>query len=151
MFALSFYGDDAGKTDENDYVVAAGLVGTVAQWDRFCADWRLQLARVDLPYFHASQFFGGSDIFVGWNTNARKIERERLLTALGGIIKDYTFHSFTTGIHVPGWVKANEEYMLEEMGFSSFPLAARLIAQRTRQWAEKDRYNSAEIEFIFDQ
>jgi hypothetical protein len=151
VYAFTFYADDAGKRDEDDYVVAGGFLGTVAQWERFCSDWRLTLASVGLPFFHATQFFNGADIFAGWNDQKRKKEREELLQALGQIITDYTVHSFTAGVHVPGWLKANEEYMLDEVGFSPFPLAARIAVQRARQWAEEIGHNPQDIECIFDQ
>jgi hypothetical protein len=151
VYTLTFYADDAGKRDDNEYVVAGGFLGTVAQWERFCSDWRLKLASAGLPYFHATEFFNGSDMFVGWNRPERKKDREELLRVLGQIIKDYSLHSFTAGVHVPGWLKANEEYMLDETGRSPFPLAARIAVQRARQWAEKSGRNPDEIECTFDQ
>jgi hypothetical protein len=83
---LAFYADDAGKKDNNAYVIAAEYVGLVAQWERFCADWRLQLASVGLPEFHASEFFPGYGIFAGWNDKKREAEKTRLLTSLAEII-----------------------------------------------------------------
>ena len=75
MFALTFYGDDAGKTDENDYVVAGGCVETVAQWERFCPDWQLRLASVGLPYFTlATSLPAMTSTVVGIQKNARRSE-----------------------------------------------------------------------------
>jgi hypothetical protein len=151
VYAHTFYADDAGKRDEDAYVLAGGFLGTVAQWERFCSDWRLKLATVGLPYFHAVEFFNGTGIFAGWNRPERKKDREALLQVLAQIIADFSLHSFTAAVHVPGWVKANEEYMLDEMGFSPFPLAARIAVQRARQWAEANGHNPEQIECIFDQ
>ena len=55
-------------------------------------------------------------------------------------------------LSIPSWLKINDDYMLEEMGFSPFPMAARLAVQRARQWAAKTgQFNIDEIEYIFDQ
>jgi len=100
MFALTFYADDAGKRDDSNWVVAGGWIGTIAQWDRFCSDWRLQLASVGLPYFHATDFFTGyGEVFAGWNSDKRKKDREELLRKLSRIIGAYSLHSFTVSVH----------------------------------------------------
>ena len=126
---LTFYGDDAGKKYDHNYVVAGGYVGLVSQWERFCPDWRLQLASVGLSEFHANEFFNGVGIFAGWEKPERKEERETLLAALAQIIKDYTLQGFCCVVNVPEWYQVNEDYMLDECGFSPFPLGARTVAQ----------------------
>ena len=148
---LTFYADDAGKKDENEYVIVAGYIGLVAQWERFCSDWRLKLASVGLSEFHASEFFTGNGLFQGWNTDKRKRDRERLLKTLAQIIHSYSLQSFTCMIYVPGWHKANEDYMLDEAGFAPFPLAGRIAVQRVRSWCERSGYDARQVEYIFDQ
>lgn len=148
---LTFYADDAGKKADHDYTVVAGYIGLVAQWERFCSDWRLLLASVGLPEFHASDFFTGYGIFSGWEKRDRSQARAKLLSALAEIISDYSLHSFTCVVHTPGWLKVNEDYMLEEMGFSPFPIGGRTVAQCARQWCRDSGHDPDRVEYIFDQ
>jgi hypothetical protein len=67
VLALTFYADDAGRKEADKYVVAGGYIGLVAQWERFCSDWRLRLPSVGLPEFHASDFFKiKSNLIANW-------------------------------------------------------------------------------------
>jgi hypothetical protein len=65
VLMLTVYADDAGKAQEHDYVLTSAYIGLVAQWERFCSDWRLRLARAGLSEFHANEFFNGAGIFAG--------------------------------------------------------------------------------------
>jgi hypothetical protein len=150
ILMLTFYADDAGKKDDNRYVVAAGYIGLRAQWDRFCVDWRLLLASKGLPYFHATDFFTGADVFAGWNTENRKRERETLLKNLGAIIEASALYSFACIVDVASWFRANEKFLLDECDFAPFPLAARMVVQRTRQWAEANGREISQILYVFD-
>jgi len=151
VIALRFYADDAGKKEADRYVVAGGYIGLVAQWERFCSDWRLRLASVGLPEFHANEFFNGYGIFVGWNTKQRKADRDKLLSALAEIIRDYSLHSFTCAVHTADWFEVNEDFMLEEMGFGPFPLAGRAVVERVQRWCARTGNDPSTVEYIFDQ
>jgi hypothetical protein len=151
VIALTFYADDAGKKEAGKYVVAGGYIGLVAQWERFCSDWRLSLASVGLPEFHASDFFTGNDIFVGWNSKERKADREKLLITLAEIIHDYSLMSFTCAVHTADWFEVNEDFMLEEMGFAPFSLAGRAVIERVQKWCGETRHDPSTVEYIFDQ
>jgi hypothetical protein len=148
---LTFFGDDAGKKDANEYVVVGGYLGLAAQWERFAPDWRLTLARVGLSEFHASEFFTGNGIFNGWNTKERAHDMAALLRTLAQIIHDYSLQSFACQVYVPGWRKANEDYMLEESGFAPFSLAGRVVVQRVRDWCRNFGHDPRQLKCIFDQ
>ncbi len=151
ILMLTFYADDAGKKDDHDYIVVAGYIGLVAQWERFCTDWRLALARSGLPEFHASDFFTGSGIFAGWENKKRAGERKQLLTTLAQIVNDYALQSFSCIIDISGWLKANEDYLLDEAGFSPYPLGGRTVVQRVREWCPQFGHDPTRVEYIFDQ
>jgi len=148
---LTFYADDAGHKDSDNYVVIAGYVGLVAQWERFCSDWRLQLAAKGLPEFHASDFFTGNGIYKGWDSKERQHDKEELLTGLAQIVRDYSLASFSCFIDVHGWFRANDEYLLDEVGFSPFPLGGRTVVERVRTWCAESGFDPSRVEYIFDQ
>ncbi len=148
---LTFYADDAGKRDDHEYVIVAGYIGLAAQWERFCFDWRLRLAKAGLPEFHAVEFFNGAGIYAPWQEKNKARERDLLLGDLAQIINDYSLQSFTSIVYVPGWQKANESYMLEEMGFSPFPLGGRVAVQRVREWCPSSGHDVSQVGYIFDQ
>ena len=148
---LTVYADEAGKPDDHDYVLVAGYIGLQAQWESFCADWRLRLAKAGLPAFHANKFFNGAGIFAGWETKERQGEREALIRDLAKIIRDHVKQSFTCAIHVPGWNRLNEEFSLTECQFTPYVMCGRMIVARARDWVKAVGYDPNEIEYIFDQ
>jgi hypothetical protein len=150
IIMLTFYADDARKTDQSDYIHIAAYVGLTAQWDQFSIDWRLRLAKAGLKEFHANKFFHGSDEFAGWNKKEREGERKNLLRDLVEIIGSGKLFSFICVVHVPSWRKLNEEYCLEERSLRPYPLAGRTIVKLAREWWEMRGNDPNEIKYIFD-
>ena len=148
---LTFYADDANKTDQHDYVHVAAYVGLAAQWENFAIDWRLRLAKAGLSWFHASEFFNGVGEFAGWNSKDREGVRKVLLRDLVEIIGEGKLFSFITVIHVPSWRKLNEKYCLEERYLRPYPLAGRTIVRLARNWWQERGHDPREIKYVFDQ
>lgn len=148
---LTFYGDAAYGTG-NDYLVVAGIIATVAQWEnKFCVDWRLTLAKAGLPEFHAAPFFGGAPPFIGWNTKEREGERNMLLADLSEIIGQNVLQAFACMIHLPSWRVLNDRYILTERCLTPYALCGRTAARFGNDWCRKTNRDPKAMEYIFDQ
>src|ERR1035437_4086229 len=150
---LTFYADDSGKEHQHEYIVVAGYIGLVAQWDRFTPDWRVRLAQAGFPKsgFHARKFFPGSGEFAEWakpeNTGARNI----LLNDLAKMINRYALHSFACAVHVPAWQTVNAEYCLAERLLRPYPLCGRTIVKQVRDWCQATGHDPGAVRYVFDQ
>jgi hypothetical protein len=51
---LTTYFDEAGGEDHG-FTVVCGWVASIEQWDGFEVDWKLFLAKYDVPYFHMKE------------------------------------------------------------------------------------------------
>lgn len=147
---LTFYADDSGKKADHEYLVVAAYVGLAAQWETFSVDWRLRLAKAGLTWFHASDFFHGTDEFSGWNSKERAGERKNLLSDLVQIIGKATLQSFLCHVHVPAYDQLNAEFMLKERNVTPFSLCARTIVGQARNWWRERGGDYKNIKYVFD-
>jgi hypothetical protein len=147
---LTFYADDANKTDQHDYIHIAAYIGLVEQWNQFSIDWRLRLAKAGLTWFHANEFFNGAGEFATWNLKQREGERTILLQDLTEIIGRARLFSFICVVHVPSWQKLNKEYCLEERCLRPYPLAGRTIIRLAQNWWRARGHDWKDINYIFD-
>jgi len=77
---LKGYFDDSGTHADSDVVVVGGLIGTVAQWQAFEADWLAKLAeplpgKPPLKSFHLSPCKAGKGEFEGYSLAERDAVR----------------------------------------------------------------------------
>jgi hypothetical protein len=149
---LTFYADDANKTDQHEYIHVAAFVALTEQWEsNFSVNWRLRLARAGLDAFHANKFFNGAPPYQTWNKPERAGERKNLLSDLVEIIGQGSLFSFISVVHVPSWRKLNEEFCLEERCLRPYPLAGRTIVRLARNWWQARGRDPKEVKYIFDQ
>lgn len=143
MFAHTAYFDDSGKKEQKILVVG-GYVATVHGWGKFCADWRLALAKKHIAEFKRADF------------NMHKIgdwpqpERGRFLRDLAQIIHSYTKHAFCYAVNMPDWCRANETYQMAEKNYYPYPLCARTCIKGVREWCDENGYDKGEVEYVFD-
>src|SRR5437773_2363966 len=83
--------DDAGSPDHG-FTVVSGWVSTIDRWEQFDADWRLLLARYNLPYFSMKECAQFKKEFQGWEN--RLGTRDKFLRTAAGIIKSYVLYGF---------------------------------------------------------
>src|SRR5262249_7918063 len=84
LFAmLATYCDASGGKDQ-PMMVVAGYVSTLGAWQAFHSNWKLVLAKYDIPYFHMKEFAHFRGPFEGWQ--AKEGTRRNLLSDLASVI-----------------------------------------------------------------
>ena len=139
---LTAYCDASGGPDHG-LMVVAGWISTVAQWDRFDADWRLLLARYDLPYFHMKEFAHSKGPFEAWKGEEGK--RRTFLSTACEIIRNYILASIAVGVEYSVFELVDQIYYLTESVALPYCLCARTCIAETNRWAERHAYHQAHI------
>ena len=113
---------DASGTEDQPVVAVAGWIGPVARWDTFEVDWKIALARFDVPYLHMKEFAHFKGPFETWKGDEPK--RRAFLATLTHVI-----HSSATmiiGTLVPTDVvrEVDREFCVTEHLGNAFTVAA---------------------------
>ncbi len=147
LFMFSAYFDASGGPDQHATVVG-GYLATVEEWERFDVDWRLLLAKEDLPYFHMKEFTANRKVFsTGWDNETR---RSRFLRQLSEIIAAYVRHSFSWSVVHRAFVAIDKKYDLSSRVGNPYCFCARGCAAKIRMWLDAQGYRGEPIEYIFE-
>lgn len=147
MLMLSGYFDKSGQADQAATVVC-GYVSTVDKWEQFEIDWRLVLAKTEVPYFHMTDFVACRAPFdKGWKGNEQK--RKRFLNDLIEIIKSYALRTFSSTVINTAFDEVNIRYQLSEYAGNPYAFCGRNCAGKVRQWKDAN-HADCPIEYIFE-
>jgi hypothetical protein len=89
---LTCYFDEAGGEDHG-FIIVSGFVSTVAQWQQYEYDWKLMLAKYDVPYLHMKEISQFRGPFAKWKSAPGT--RSQFLACASGIISDRAQHAFS--------------------------------------------------------
>ncbi len=151
MFAMlkgyTAYFDASGGTNLPETVVA-GYVSTVEAWEAFEVDWKIALARYNVPYFHMNEFAGCREAFKSpkWKS---EFYRAEFLKVLASIIKSCAIMSLGCGVEHSVFNKMNESFRIGER-FNPYALCGRDCAVKAKRIIRANYSDTAPIEYIFE-
>jgi hypothetical protein len=76
------------------------------------------LARFGVRYFRMTEFVYFKGPFKGWEN--RETDRRELIQRAVAIIAGFAWASFGAGLLMDDWNLCNQQYMMEEEGFSPY-------------------------------
>jgi hypothetical protein len=130
MAEYSVYSDDSGHPDDQPFVVAAGYVGSEAQWLAFEPQWKAALARHGLgDVFHMTDFM---------RKNRSVKARKPVLDDLEAIVRANQLVPVSGAVEIAGYKKVNEVFVLEETLGTPYALAARAMAISVNKWKSEN-------------
>ncbi len=151
LFAMfTTYHDAAGGKDHG-FIIVSGWLSSLVRWDRFEVDWRLLLAKYNLPYFHMKEFVQSKGPFAkNWQGNEPK--RARFLAHAVSIIKSHVEYGAACFVEFDVFAKINRTYKLGEMVGVPYSLAGRDCVAHFNEYL-RTRHNGVlpQIDYIFDQ
>jgi hypothetical protein len=111
MLAYASYWD-ASYDPKAKITVVAGAAGPVWVWEKCEIDWRLALAKFDVPYLHMKEFiyFVGPYSTPAWKSEGRRAE---FLALMAKIVGTATMVGISRLVSQSTFDKANEKYELD--------------------------------------
>ncbi len=106
MAVLAGYLDDSGTHQGSPIVTVAGGVASVPQWIRFSRQWKKQLDRWNVEFFHMADFVSGHGKYKGWDEN----RKDHALSVLVKIINDNVRFLVGNAVYTGQFAKANAKY-----------------------------------------
>lgn len=129
-------------------VVVSGWLSTVERWERFTVDWKLVLAKFNLPYFHMKEFAHSRGAFdSGWKGENSK--RELFIRSLLGVIQDHVKASFSCMVEGQVFDGVDKEYEVRENFGNEFALCGRTCVADVNKWARANGYGLP-VEYVFE-
>jgi len=140
---------DCSRSGQGDgVVVVSGWLSSVDRWLRFETDWKLTLAKFDVPYFHMREFAHSAGAYSsGWKGENNK--RELFVRALLEIISDYGLASFSCLIETSVFDKIDKEYEVREFFGNEYALCGRTCVAEVTRWSQANGYGVPD-EFVFE-
>src|SRR5260370_6225092 len=112
LFAMfTCYLDEAGGPDQG-FMVVAGYVASVEQWEQFEADWKLFLISYKVPYFHMSRLAQFKSPYAKWENSP--MFRARFLSDAAQIIQSRVKRGFSCFVRYEDFKNADDKYELQE-------------------------------------
>ena len=139
---------DSEKGIPDISTVVAGFISGVEVWERWEADWRIALAKFDVPYFHMKEFAARQKAYkdVKWRSERY---RARFLSTLIEITNSLTLLSISTSIKQSLFDYHNRSFRLDER-FNPYVLCGVKCAVEAREFVRHTLKSDLPIAYIFD-
>ncbi|MGD0548630.1 MAG: hypothetical protein ABR991_12480 [Terracidiphilus sp.] len=144
---VTCYFDEAGGDDlRRTYV--CGYVASIAQWERFEIDWKILLAKYDVPYFHMKECAQFKGPFAKWKSN--QSDRSYFLRDAAQIIRMNTQHGFISLLSHDIFEEADRLYHFRKVFKTAYSLAGRCCIESAYEWRKNTTEGALDIEFVFE-
>jgi hypothetical protein len=131
IFAMmTCYFDESGGVDLG-WIFACGYAASVRQWERFEIDWKILLAKYDVPYFHMTECAHFEKHFAKWKNN--QSARSCFLRDAAEIVRQNVRHSFVALVSYEIFAAADLYYKLSEIFKSPYSLAGRACVEAAHE------------------
>jgi hypothetical protein len=137
---MTCYFDESGG-DDIKWTYVCGYAASITQWERFEIDWKIFLAKYDVPYFHMKEFSHSKGPFEKWKTD--EAIRSCFMREAAEIIRHTIQHSFVSLVSHEIFAEANTHYKFHEVFSSPYALAGRACIESAYEWGK-------EIEYVFE-
>jgi len=147
LFAMfTGYFDEAGGEDHG-FTVVTGWIASIREWERFETDWKILLAKYNLPYFHMKEFSQSKGPFESWYKQEGR--RSNFLRLAVEIIACYVKQGFACYVDHAVFDKVNANYDLSTAIGVPYSLAGRDCVAHSNQWL-LNRKEELPIEYFFE-
>jgi hypothetical protein len=144
---LTCYFDEAGGIDHG-FIVVAGYIASVEQWEHFEADWKLFLISYKIPYFHMAKLSQFKGPYAKWADCPNF--RARFLIDAAAIIQSRVQRGFACFVPYEDFKRADCDYELREGLNSPYALAGMLCVANAIMWVRRAKNPPVNLEYIFE-
>lgn len=136
------YFDEAGGRDQG-FMVVAGWAATVEQWERFQIDWRLVLAKHNVPYLHMKELSAFDGPYRKWKDAPGP--RANFLRDAAEVVSDHVQVGCVSFTAYETFYKIDKIYGLASKFSSPYALTGRTCVLLANRWRAK-----LDFEYVFD-
>jgi hypothetical protein len=140
--------DEAGDRKDG-FTVVAGWVSSTAQWEQFEWDWRIVLAKYDVPYLHMKLYSQSKGPFSKWAGKANDGTRRRFMEDMISIIKDHTDHWLACYSNDELFNQIDRRFNLRENIQTTYALAGRACVAQVDLWA-RSQVPRKDVGYVFE-
>lgn len=151
LFAMLTAYFDESHEDQFGMTFVCGWLASVEQWQRFEYDWKLFLAKNDVPYFHMEEFAHSIGPFAKWKNKSEEGTRRKFMRTAADIIIDTIQRGFVCVISDQMFEECDDFYELRTRFGSPYALAGRTCANLVVEWASTaTTFPRSDIEYVFE-
>jgi len=140
---------DEGISDKQAFLVVAGWLSDVRNWEQFESDWRIFLAHYNVPYFHMKEYSQSKGPFAKWEDKQWSGTRRNFIHDAAEIISGCVKWGFISHVSYAVFWRINERYRLTERFHSPYALAGWSGISLVNDWCERQQ-NMADIKYVFE-
>ncbi len=145
---LTCYFDESGG-DHLGLTCVCGFVASVNQWERFEFDWKIFLAKYDVPYFHMKEYSQSKGPFAKWADERMSATRASFMRDAAEIIKATTQCMFISMVVHEIFDLVDTKYRVRDVFSSPYALAGRLCVALANTWRRKTTM-PLDMEYVFE-
>ena len=153
MAFYSAYFDESGvrQPEIGCILVVSGWIASVTQWEQFEFDWKLFLAKYDVPYLHMNEYAHSVGPFKKWEGKGKEGTRRNFIGDAAEIIRNTIQAGFACGVSEQVFDQTDSVYELRSKFPNPYALAGRSCASLAVEWQKKsNRGLSQEIRYVFE-
>ena|SRR5882672_3213114 len=147
MFTAYF--DESGGKDIG-FTFVAGYAASIAEWNSFEVDWKLFLAKFQVPYLHMKWFSQSTNCYTKWKGKENEPIRSRFMGMAAEIINAHARRAFLSMVSNEEFEEIDKIYTLHERFKSPYALTGRAAIGLANNWARNPRTRSLDIEYVFE-
>src|SRR5258707_13441028 len=149
MLVAYFDESEVQQPEIGGLLIVSGWIASVAQWEQFEFDWKLFLAKYDMPYLHMKEYAHSVGPFKKWE--GKEGTRRNFISDAADIIRNTIQGGFACGVSEQVFEQTDAVYELRSKFPSPYALAGRSGASMAVEWQKKrDRGLSQEIRYVFE-
>jgi len=135
------------ESEQSNVLCVAAYIGYAKEWGRFTKQWRKQLRKKDIEFFHMKDFMDSrSDLRRKLGSPKEALEFYEVLT---GLIRKYTCKSFRFVIDQAEYKRFTTHKFRSQYG-SAYTFLNKAIISYCRQWAIRTGYKHLTQFFVED-
>ncbi len=145
---VTCYFDEAGDR-QTGWMFVCGWAASVAEWESFELDWKLFLAKFNVPHFHMKEFTQSKGCYANWKDEAQK--RTDFLAMGAEIIRAHVRRGFASLVSYEDMDAVDRVYELKKEFKTPYAFAGRAciaLANKWRRTHPEDR--NLDMEYVFE-
>jgi hypothetical protein len=139
---------DESDSKSLDFTFVCGWTAAIPEWQQFEYDWKIFLAKYDVPYFHMREYAHSVGPFKKWK--GKEGTRSNFMRTAASIICDTIQHGFVCCVSNEVFDEVDRAWELTSEFRSPYALAGRTCASLANEWQRNNTSDPSEMAYVFE-